>query len=87
VLDGGSFDGVGEPFYWVGTSIQFASMLYHEATNYCSWRWETSMDAADQIIGQCYSHPNDPIAVLKDGSTLNGFQLKNLIRNCRIVYQ
>lgn len=82
-----TLDGVGEPIYWVGTEIRFASMLYHEATNYCSWRWETSMVAADEIIGQCYLKPNEAIGQLKDGSTLTGFQLKNLIRNCRIVYQ
>ena len=78
-------EGAGSPVYWLGTKTRFASMLYQNG--HLTFRWETSRDAMEKIWEGCILYPNEPIADLEEQKAITGFQLKNLIFNCRIVLQ
>jgi hypothetical protein len=90
-LEGGSLDN-GEGFFSLGaksssTYWRIASMIHFPEGDYCSWRWEIPMAYAQELLGQCFRTPDEEICKMADGEILTGFQLRNLIFNCRIVYQ
>ncbi len=86
-LEGGSLDN-GEPFFAIGNEKKrIASMIYFPEGDYCSWRWEMPITKVDSFLSKCFGQPDEPIVQLNDASLLTGFQLRNLIFNCRIVYQ
>ena len=79
---------MGEPFFALGKkSRRIASMIHFPEGDYCSWRWEMPIESAEGLIGQCFRTPDKPVCKLANGEIINGFQLRNLIFNCRIVYQ
>jgi hypothetical protein len=75
----------GTPVYWVGTEIRFASMLLQNDCLY--WRWETNKESILSIMETIFLKPQEVIADLDEMKNITGFQLKNLIFNCRIVVQ
>jgi|TARA_B100001094_G_C17440760_1_gene443569 hypothetical protein len=84
----------GEPFFSIGFGIRaceeskrIASMIHFPEGDYCSWRWEMPMADVEILLKDCFGQPNEPICKMIDGSLLTGIQLRNLIFNCRIVYQ